>query len=311
MLEWGFCSAGLGQPERLSLISKLAEQDKSVSKRRLCDLFGIIKSSYYYGTQTKPIDIERVKLTALIRQIFNDSKQSAGARTIVAILWNEHSIRLTRYLAAKIMKQMKLVSCQLKTHKYKHADQEHKTHDNLLKRRFSPTAPNQVWTGDVTYIRIKGGWCYLAVVLDLYARRVVGFSVSDSPDSILTGNALKMAYQTRLKPSGVLFHSDQGTHYTSKKFAESIDDCDGMTQSMSRRGNCWDNAPTERFFRSFKTEWMPKGGYENIAEAKSAISDYIWGYYQTVRPHTFNNYLTPAETERRYFNQNLLSGVLN
>ncbi|WP_352340253.1 DDE-type integrase/transposase/recombinase, partial [Psychrobacter sp. 16-MNA-CIBAN-0192] len=80
--------------------------------------------------------------------------------------------------------------------------QEHKTHDNLLKRRFSPTAPNQVWTGDVTYIRIKGGWCYLAVVLDLYARRVVGFSVSDSPDSILTGNALKMAYQTRLKPSG-------------------------------------------------------------------------------------------------------------
>ena len=75
------------------------------------------------------------------------------------------------------MKQMKLVSCQLKTHKYKHDDQEHKTHDNLLKRRFSPTAPNQVWTGDVTYIRIKGGWCYLAVVLDLYARRVVGFSV--------------------------------------------------------------------------------------------------------------------------------------
>ena len=209
------------------------------------------------------------------------------------------------------MKQMKLVSCQLKTHKYKHADQEHKTHDNLLKRRFSPTAPNQVWTGDVTYIRIKGGWCYLAVVLDLYARRVVGFSVSDSPDSILTGNALKMAYQTRLKPSGVLFHSDQGTHYTSKKFAESIDDCDGMTQSMSRRGNCWDNAPTERFFRSFKTEWMPKGGYEDIAEASSAISDYIWGYYQTVRPHSFNNYLTPAETERRYFNQNLLLGVLN
>ena len=73
-----------------------------------------------------------------------------------------------------------------------------------------------------------------------------------------------------------------------------------MTQSMSRRGNCWDNAPTERFFRSFKTEWMPKGGYEDIAEAKSAIVDYIWGYYQSVRPHTFNDYLPPAEKERRY-----------
>ena len=84
-----------------------------------------------------------------------------------------------------------------------------------------------------------------------------------------------------------------------------------MTQSMSRRGNCWDNAPTERFFRSFKTEWILKGGYENIAEAKSAIIDYIWGYNQTVRPHRFNDYLTPLEKEKRYFNKNLLSGVLN
>lgn len=270
-----------------------------------------MRSSYYYGKQSKPIDIERIKLKALIRQIFNDSKQSAGARTIIAILWNEHSIRLTRYLAAKLMKQMGLVSCQLKSHKYKHADQLHKTHANILERNFSPSTPNQVWTGDVTYVRIKGGWCYLAVVLDLFARRVVGFSVSDSPNSTLTAKALQIAYQTRLKPSGVLFHSDQGTHYTSKEFAESVASCNGMIQSMSRKGNCWDNAPTERFFRSFKTEWMPKGGYEDIAEASSAITDYIWGYYQTVRPHSLNDYLPPAEKERRYFNQNLLSGVLN
>ena len=270
-----------------------------------------MKSRYYYGLKPKSISFETIKHKALIRQIFNDSKRSAGARSIAAILMNEHDIKLTRYMAGQLMAQMGLKSCQLKTHKYKHADDAHKTYDNILARNFSPTAPNQVWTGDVTYIRIKGGWCYLAVVLDLYARRVVGFAVSDSPDSVLTAKALQMAYQSRLKPSGVLFHSDQGTHYTSKKFAESVADCDGLTQSMSRRGNCWDNAPTERFFRSFKTEWMPKGGYENIAEAKSAIIDYIWGYYQTVRPHTFNNYLTPLEKEKRYFNKNLLSGVLN
>lgn len=291
------------------MIKKLVEQDKGLSKRKLCNLFGIVRSSYYYGMQSKPIDIERVKLKALIRQIFNDSKQSAGARTIVAFLANEHGIKLTRYLAAKLMRSMGLVSCQLKNHKYKHADQEHRTHDNILDRSFSPAAPNQVWTGDVTYIRIKGGWCYLAVVLDLYARRIVGFAVSDSPDSVLTAKALQMAYHTRLKPNDVLFHSDQGTHYTSKAFAESVASCDGMTQSMSRKGNCWDNAPTERFFRSFKTEWMPKGGYEDIAEASRAISNYIWGYYQIMRPHTFNNYLTPLETERRYFNKNLLEVV--
>ena len=84
-----------------------------------------------------------------------------------------------------------------------------------------------------------------------------------------------------------------------------------MTQSMNRSSNFWDNAPTERFFRSFKTEWMPKGGYENITEAKIAISNYIWGYYQSVRLHHFNDYLSPLEKEKRYFNQNLLSGVLN
>lgn len=274
-----------------------------MSKTQLCDLFGMVKSSYYYGLQPKPINIEMVKLKALVRQIFNDSKQSAGARSIAAILMNEHGIKLTRYLAAKIMRSMGLISCQLKTHKYKHADEEHQAHDNILKRRFAPTAPNQVWTGDVTYIRIKGGFSYLAVVLDLYARRVVGFAVSDSPDSVLTSKALQMAYHMRLRPSGVLFHSDQGTHYTSKNFAESVASCEDMTQSMSRRGNCWDNAPIERFFRSFKTEWMPKGGYEDIAEAKSAIVDYIWGYYQTVRPHAFNDYLSPAEKEKRYFNQ--------
>ena len=112
-----FSSASLGQSERLSLISQLAEQDKQMSKTQLCDLFGMVKSSYYYGLQSKPINIEMVKLKALICQIFNDSKQSAGARSIAAILMNEHGIKLTRYLAAKIMRSMGLISFQLKTHR--------------------------------------------------------------------------------------------------------------------------------------------------------------------------------------------------
>lgn len=277
------------------MISKLAEQDKRLSKQKLCDLFGVSRISYYYGIKIKPIDIKRVKLKALIYQIFNDSKQSAGARTIIAILANEYDIKLTRYLVTKLMKQMSLISRQLKSHKYKQCDEEHRTHENILDHAFAPLTPNQVWTGDVTYIRIKGDFCYLAVVLDLYAQRIVGFNVSDSPDSVLTTRALQMAYHSRLKPSGVLFHSDQGTHYTSKQFAETVAGCDGMMQSMSRKANCWHNAPTERFFRSFKTEWMPKGGYEDMAEASRAISDYIWGYYQSVRPHSFNDYLPPAE----------------
>ena len=165
----------------------------------------MIKSSYYYGLKPKHISLETVKIKALIRQIFNASKQSAGARSIAAILMNEHGIKLTRYIAGKLMAQMGLKSCQLKTHKYKHADEAHKTHDNILNRNFSPSAPNQVWTGDVTYVRIKGGWCYLAVVLDLYARRVVGFSVSDSPDSVLTAKALQMAITADSNPVACCF----------------------------------------------------------------------------------------------------------
>ncbi len=145
--------------------------------------------------------------------------------------------------------------------------------------------------------------------MDLYARRIVGFKLSDSPNTALTTSALKMAYHIRLKPKGVLFHSDQGSHYTSEAYAQCVAECNGMRHSMSRKWNCWDNAPTERFFRSFKTEWMPKNGYEDIDEARQAVSAYIWNYYQNVRPHSFNEYLTPFEKERLYFNQNLLKTV--
>ena len=109
-----------------------------MNKRLLCKLFGVMKSSYYYGMQPKPISLEIVKHKALIRQIFDDSKQSAGARSITAILMNEHGIKLSRYMTGKLMAQMGLKSCQLKTHKYKHADEVHKTHNNILDCSFSP-----------------------------------------------------------------------------------------------------------------------------------------------------------------------------
>ncbi|WP_201587366.1 IS3 family transposase [Psychrobacter sp. HII-4] len=302
-------SASPRQSQRLSLITKLAEHHKHISKHKLCELFGVVRSSYYNSTKSRSIDIELIRLKALIREVFEQSNGSAGARTVSAIVTHQHDIKLTRYRAGKLMAQMGLISRQIKSHKYRCCEKFHKVYGNILDRQFAPTAPNQVWTGDVTYIRIKGGWCYLAIVMDLYARRIVGFALSDSPNTQLTTSALKMAYHIRLEPKGVLFHSDQGSHYTSEEYAKCVAKCNGMSHSMSRRGNCWDNAPTERFFRSFKTEWMPKNGYDNIDEARQAVNDYIWGYYQSVRPHSFNEYLTPSEKERLYFNTNLLSTV--
>jgi putative transposase len=151
----------------------------------------------------------------------------------------------------------------------------------------------------VTYIWTGNRWSYLAVVLDLFSRKVIGWAISNSPDSELTMQALTMAYESRGKPKGVIFHSDQGTHYTSRKFRQRLWRYQ-ITQSMSRRGNCWDNALMERFFRSLKTEWVPLIGYKNFNEAKDAIINYIIDYYNETRPHTYNSGLSPNESERRY-----------
>ncbi|SQK85175.1 putative integrase [Escherichia coli] len=147
-----------------------------------------------------------------------------------------------RWLAGRLMKELGLVSCQQPTYRYKRGGHEHVAIPNYLERQFAVTEPNQVWCGDVTYIWTGKRWAYLAVVLDLFARKPVGWAMSFSPDSRLTMKALEMAWETRGKPVGVMFHSDQGSHYTSRQFRQLLWRY-RIRQSMSRRGNCWDNSP--------------------------------------------------------------------
>ncbi len=201
-----------------------------------------------------------------------------------------------RWLAGRLMKELGLVSCQQPTHRYKRGGHEHVAIPNYLERQFAVTEPNQVWCGDVTYIWTGKRWAYLAVVLDLFARKPVGWAMSFSPDSRLTMKALEMAWETRGKPGGVMFHSDQGSHYTSRQFRQLLWRYQ-IRQSMSRRGNCWDNSPMERFFRSLKNEWMPVVGYVSFSEAAHAITDYIVGYYSALRPHEYNGGL--PQTNRK------------
>ncbi|EBC5528715.1 IS3 family transposase, partial [Salmonella enterica subsp. enterica serovar Javiana] len=208
--------------------------------------------------------------------------------------------RMGRWLAGRLMKELGLVSCQQPTHRYKRVGHEHIVIPNHLERQFAVTEPNQVWCGDVTYIWTGKRWAYLAVVLDLFARKPVGWAMSFSPDSKLTIRALEMAWEARGKPAGVMFHSDQGSHYTSRQFRQLLWRC-RIRQSMSRRGNCWDNSPMERFFRSLKNEWVPVTGYINFSDAAHAITDYIVGYYSSLRPHDYNGGLPPNESENRYW----------
>ena len=236
----------------------------------------------------------------MVKSAHTLSKGSAGARSIAQIVTGQ-GVPLSRYRARGVMRRLGLVSTQLPTHRYKKASQAHSHIANTLNREFSPTAPNQVWCGDVTYIWTGQRWSYLAIVLDLYARKPVGWALSNSPDSALTAKALTMAYESRQRPEGVVFHSDQGSHYTSTRFRQYVWRY-RMNQSMSRRGNCWDNAPMERFFRSLKTEWVPQMGYRSFTEAQHSIVSYLTGYYSRMRPHQHNGGLPPNRAEERYWN---------
>lgn len=255
------------------------------------------RSSYrYWLKRPKILNAETIELHALVKERHRLSGGSAGARTIATIISNNDNVELSRYRAGKIMEKLEIESCQPHGHKYKNAKKNHPTIENHLNREFSPTAPNQAWCGDVTYLWTGDCWSYLAVVLDLYSRRVIGYAISDSPDSELTKRALRNAFESRGRPKGVMFHSDQGCHYTSLSFRQMIWSYQ-IKQSMSRRGNCWDNAPMERFFRSLKTENMPKKGYESKGIAELEIKKYVMNYYNSVRPHTHNEGLSPIEKE--------------
>ncbi|CNJ90204.1 Putative transposase [Yersinia intermedia] len=137
-------------------------------------------------------------------------------------------------------------------------------------------------------------------MFDLFSRKPVGWAMSFFPDAALTAKALSMDREVRGKPANLLYHSDQGSHYTSKNFRQLLWRYQ-IKQSLSRRGNCWDNSPMERFFRSLKTEWVPDNGYANFSEASTAITNYITGYYSQLRPHQYNGGLTPNESERLFW----------
>ena len=263
-------------------------------------MFNTHRSSYkYWRKRPSEINQEKVKLRSLVKEVYVASNGSAGARSIADMVTTQ-GVPLSRYRASKLMKALGLISCQQPKHKYQKGGQEHITVPNHLERQFAVTAPNKVWVGDVTFVWTGNRWAYLAVVIDLFSRKPIGWAVSLSPDSKLTGKALSMAFESRGRPKDVMFHSDQGSHYTSRKYRQLLWRY-RIKQSLSRRGNCWDNSPMERFFRSLKSEWIPESGYQSFAEAKEQIVRYITGYYSQIRPHQYNGGLTPNESERLFW----------
>lgn len=274
------------------MVNDLREQ---YPQQALLRVLGLARSTYQYQCKkARQVNPKDESLKQKVQQIYTNSRGSAGSRTLSGML-KQQGEQVGRYKARSLMQLLGLVSKQQKKHRYRIAEEESVIAPNHLAREFTVDKSNQVWCGDVTYVWSGKGWLYLAVVLDLYKRRVVGWACSDSPDSALTAKALQMAYESRGRPRGVMFHSDQGCHYTSKRFRQQLWRYQ-IKQSMSRRGNCWDNSPMERFFRSYKTEWMPQVGYYSFAQAQIDIAAYI-KYYNYQRGHSYNDYLSPAMAE--------------
>jgi len=201
------------------LIGQLREHDTT---ELVCRVFGVGLSSYYERRQRhKNIDTERVTLRAKVNELFTKSRSSAGSRTLVAMM-REEGIKIGRFKVSRLMREVGLVCKQPGTHAYKKATVERPDIPNELNRQFNVTQPNQVWCGDITYIWTGNRWYYLAVVLDLYTRRVIGWAMSSSPDAELTVKALDVAYELRGKPINVMFHSDQGSQYSARKFRQRL-----------------------------------------------------------------------------------------
>jgi putative transposase len=263
---------------------------------RICTAFGVARSTFYdwQAKQTASPSPEQHRLLAEVRAIHRQTDASYGRRRMSTEL-RRRSFDVGPYQARTLMRQAGICAQVPKPPIYpKHQGALDNVAPNYLDRQFDITCPGIAFAGDITYIWTQAGWLYLAVVMDLCARRIVGWACSDTPDTDLVTRALRLALPQRHTSGFLLFHSDQGCQYTSTAFREFLND-HHIVQSMSRRGNCWDNAPVERFFRSLKTERIRKKVYTNHPEARCEVNDYIANFYNTVRLHSAANGKPPAE----------------
>ena len=268
--------------------------------RMMCRLLAVSRSGYY-AWRIRP-ESQRAKtdreLTELIRQIHRDSDGVYGAVKITAEL-HEQGYRCGRHKVARLMRIAGLKGCPKTTFKVTtQRDPKHTVADNLLDQDFTAEGPNERWASDITYIKTRQGWLYLAVVLDLYSRRIVGWSMSRWISRHLVIDALNMAVQQRRPGDGLIHHSDRGSQYTSDDFRDELK-TNQIQCSMSGRGNCYDNAVVESFFGILKRERVNRKYYLTRDDAKQDIFDYIECFYNRKRRHGYLGNICPAAFEER------------
>jgi transposase InsO family protein len=264
----------------------------------LCDVLGVSRSGFYAWRKRKPScrATKRARLAAEIAAVHKKSKRRYGSPRIHREL-REKGVRVSRKTIESVMREKGIVARHKRRfRRTTDSNHAHPIAPNLVARDFKPTAPNQVWAGDVTYIATDEGWAYLAVLIDLFSRRVVGWAISETNDTELALAALSQAVRGRLVPVGLVHHTDRGSPYASADYRAALA-ARGMVASMSRKGNCWDNAPSESFFATLRVELVDDERYATRAAATASIGDYIENFYNTERLHSFLDYVSPIAFE--------------
>jgi putative transposase len=266
----------------------------------MCRVLGVSESGYYAWHKRPTCRRKRddALITSQIRQVFLSHREVYGSPRVHAEL-KEQGIHCARKRIARLMREHGITP----KHKRRRVMTTNSQHENpiapnLLQRDFTATEPNTKWVTDITYLPTAHGWLYLAVVLDLYSRLVVGWSMSAYCDEALAENALHMALARRRPSPGLLHHSDRGSQYTSRAYRQLVEHS-GMIVSMSRKGNCWDNAAMESFFGSLKEECVGSTIYQSHEEARRALFTYLEIFYNRIRRHSTLGYLSPLVYEQR------------
>jgi putative transposase len=267
----------------------------------MCATFDVSRSGYYKWTKRKESKREkrRKKLERLIRRIFLDSRRLYGSPKITKVL-RKQGVLVSEKTVARIMSALGLISRTVKKYKAT-TNSKHNlpVHENVLNRQFKVQAPNQVWVTDITYVATDEGWLYLASVMDLYSRKIVGFHIDDRMTKELVIKALDRAYHLQRPRVEVLHHSDRGSQYASHDYQARLKTY-GMKGSMSRKGNCYDNACIESFHSVLKKELIYLEKFKTREQAQKRIFEYITCFYNGKRIHSSIGYFTPNQYERMY-----------
>lgn len=274
------------------------EHKESFSIKLMCKVIKVDKSSFYHwikaGCVVNKVDKQ---LNELIKSIFVLGRNNYGTRRIQSKLLELYGLIVSRKRISAIMKYLNL-KVKMKRRYKNTTDSNHNLPiaANTLNRDFHASQPDKKYVGDITYIATGEGWLYLATVIDLYSRKVVGWSMDDTMKVSLVNDALNMAIKHRNPSKGLLWHTDRGSQYASYGHKDLLLE-HGIKQSMSRKGNCWDNAVAESFFKSIKNELVYQTYFYTKKQAKAEIFEYIEFYYNRIRSHSYLDNLSPARFE--------------